>query len=375
MYLARRSPRILLALAIVLGAGHPIGVRAADPASQHDLFVAGEGGYHTYRIPAMVVTTRGTLLVFCEGRKTSSTDDGDNDMLLRRSSDGGRSWSVIKLVHEEGGDALVTIGNACPVVDRSTGIVWLTMNRGNDRVLLTHSRDEGKTWALPTDITEMVKKPAWGWYATGPGVGIQLRHGPHRGRLVIPCDHRQTKDRGGPSRSHVIYSDDHGTSWQLGGALGDHSNECQVAERSDGSLIINARNHLARSGGEPELAEQRIIATSDDGGIHWSQMRLDSALIEPTCQASLVRYSYRRGERREWMLFANPASQSGREKMTVRLSLDGGRTWPHSRLLYEPSSAYSCLAVLPDGKVGIVYECDGYQRITFSKFSIDDLRR
>ena len=181
MYLARRSPRILLALAIVLGAGHPIGVRAADPASQHDLFVAGEGGYHTYRIPAMVVTTRGTLLVFCEGRKTSSTDDGDNDMLLRRSSDGGRSWSVIKLVHEEGGDALVTIGNACPVVDRSTGIVWLTMNRGNDRVLLTHSRDEGKTWALPTDITEMVKKPAWGWYATGPGVGIQLRHGPHRG--------------------------------------------------------------------------------------------------------------------------------------------------------------------------------------------------
>jgi sialidase-1 len=148
-----------------------------------------------------------------------------------------------------------------------------------------------------------------------------------------------------------------------------------VAERSDGSLLINARNHMARSGGQPELARQRMIATSSDGGLHWSEMTFDKALIEPTCQASLVRYSYRRGERREWMLFANPASQAGREKMTVRLSLDDGRTWPHSRLLYEGSSAYSCLAVLPDGQVGIVYECDSYRRITFSLLSIDDLRQ
>ncbi len=358
----------------VLVAGFPL-LASADPPAQDDLFTSGQGTYHTYRIPAIVVSTRGTLLVFCEGRKTSSIDDGDNDMLLRRSTDGGRSWSETQVVHEEGGDAIITIGNACPVVDRATGIVWLTMNRGNDRVLITHSRDEGKTWALATDITDQVKKPAWGWYATGPGVGIQLRHAPHKGRLIIPCDHRQTKDRGGPSRSHVIYSDDHGSSWQLGGVLGDHSNECQVAERSDGSLLINARNHLARSGGKPELAKQRLIATSTDGGLHWSEMTLDKTLIEPTCQASLVGYSRKRGGRSSWMLFANPASVSGRENMTVRLSLDDGRTWPHSRQLYEGSSAYSCLAVLPDGRIAIVYECDSYRRITFSILSIDDLRR
>ena len=173
----------------------------------------------------------------------------------------------------------------------------------------------------------------------------------------------------------MIYSDDHGSSWQLGGVLGDHSNECQVAERSDGSLLINARNHLARSGGNPELAGLRLIATSSDGGLHWSEMTMDKILIEPTCQASLVGYPQKRFRRSSWMLFANPASVSGRENMTVRLSLDDGRTWPHSRMLYEGSSAYSCLAVLPDGRVAIVYECDSYRRITFSIISIDDLRQ
>ena len=372
MYQASSIPRLICILLWILVAGPCMNATAETP-KQLDLFTAGTGGYHSYRIPSLLVTTRGTLLVFCEGRKTSRSDDGDNDMLLRRSTDGGTSWVESQLVYEEGGDAIITIGNPCPVLDRSTGIVWLTMNRGNDRVLVTHSRDEGKTWARPTDITDQVKKPGWGWYATGPGIGIQLQYGSHKGRLVIPCDHRETKDRDGPSRSHVFYSDDHGTSWKLGGSLSDHSNECQVAERSDGMLLINARNHWARSGGKPEMAKRRIIATSDDGGMSWSEMRLDNTLIEPTCQASLIAYP-RTAASKGRMLFANPASTTGREKMTVRLSSDDGRTWSTSKLIYGGSAAYSCLAVLPDGRVAIVYERDGTTRITFSIFTLNWLR-
>ena len=360
---------ILLASLLVAGGQ----LRAADVPPLVDLFVSGEGGYHTYRIPAMVTTNKGSLLVFCEGRKTSSIDDGDNDMLMRRSTDGGVSWSEIMLVHEEGGDAIITIGNACPVVDRRTGIVWLTMNRGNDQVLVSHSKDDGQSWSTARDITDQVKKPEWGWYATGPGVGIQLQHGPNWGRLLIPCDHRETKDRSGPSRSHIIYSDDHGRTWQLGGALGYRSNECQVAERIDGTLLLNARNHLSRDG-KPELGKQRLIAVSSDQGLSWSDMKVQSSLVEPTCQASLISYPRRSDDGRSWMLFANPASRTAREKMTVRLSIDGGRRWSAGRLLYEGSSAYSSLSVLKDKRVGIVFERDGYKRISFAAFPVDWLR-
>ncbi len=223
------------------------------------VFAKGTDGYFAYRIPSLLVSPQGTLLSFCEGRKTTFSDDGDNDLVLRRSTDGGQTWGKLQLVHEEGGDAVVSIGNPCAVVDESTGTIWLTMNRKNGRVLITSSNDNGQTWAPVKDITSRTSESGWGWYALGPGVGIQLQQGPHKGRLVIPANHRTTPDRSGPSASHIIYSDDHGQSWHIGGTVGLHTNECQVAELADGTLLINARNHWARSGKKSELAGQRII--------------------------------------------------------------------------------------------------------------------
>ena len=152
--------------------------QAEVAVQQVDVFQGGTEGYHTYRIPAIVLTNKNTLLAFCEGRKTGAGDHGDMDLMLRRSTDGGKTWQPMQLVYEEGGDAKITIGNPCPVVERTTGTIWLPFCRNNDRVFITHSTDDGETWAAPAEITGAVKKPDWGWYATGPGHGIQLAERP-----------------------------------------------------------------------------------------------------------------------------------------------------------------------------------------------------
>jgi sialidase-1 len=344
------------------------GLAAGQTPPASDVFVAGQGGYFAYRIPALISSRQGTLLAFCEGRKTSLSDDGDNDLLLRRSTDGGQSWLATQLVHEEGGDAVITIGNPCPVLDPATGRIWLSMNRKNGRVLLTYSDDDGATWAPVRDITGEASLPSWGWYALGPGVGIAIERGPHRGRLILPANHRETTDRSGPSASHIIYSDDHGQTWRLGGTIGLHTNECQVVETLNGEsseLLINMRNHWARSGKRPELAGRRLVSRSRDGGLTWSEPVRDEALIEPTCQASFIRYAWPGEGQRSVLVFANPGSPSKRERMTVRLSYDEGRTWPDSQVVEEGFSGYSSLARLADGRIGLIYERDNYKRLSF----------
>lgn len=318
------------------------------------LWQAGQGGYHTYRIPALLLTKRGTLLAFCEGRKDNSRDHGDIDLLVKRSSDGGRSWSSHQVVYEEGGTDKVTIGNPCPVVDQRSGTIWLPFNRDNDAVLITSSRDDGRTWTKPIDITSSVKKPDWGWYAAGPGVGIQIREGRYRGRMVIPCDHREKVDGQDVKMSHVFYSDDGGKTWKLGGTVGLHTDECQVVETPGGNLLINMRNYWERDGKQPEKGRKRAISRSTDGGLTWSALEFHDELIEPVCQASLVRHPKAKGG--DLMVFSNPADREKRIRMTVRLSSDQGRTWPKQKVIHEGPSAYSCLAVLPDGDLGLVYE-------------------
>lgn len=356
---------ILVSLAAVAG--------AAEEPPREAVFVSGRGGYHTYRIPALLVTKKGTLLAFCEGRKTGRADDGDIDLLLRRSEDGGRTWQPVQRVYEEEDARPVTIGNPCPVLDRQTGRIWLPFCRDNRDVLVTWSDDEGRTWAEPREITDAVKRPDWGWYATGPGVGIQLLHGPHRGRLLIPCDHRDADGRKVTS-SHVIFSDDHGRTWQLGGTVAPHTNECQLAELRDGRLMINMRNYWGREGDRPERGGLRAVATSDDGGRTWSELRFDSTLIEPLCQASLIGIGAANGDDAAWLLFANPASQSKRHRLTVRLSTDGGHSWPVAKVLHAGPAAYCCLAALPEGAFGCLYEAgetDPYESLVFARFSRD----
>ncbi len=348
--------------------------------SRIDLFVSGEDGYHTYRIPSLLVTNKGTLLAFCEGRKGGRGDSGDIDLLVKRSEDGGMTWSPQQIVWDDGAN---TCGNPCPVVDERTGTVWLTMtwNHGEDterqimqnagrdtrRVFVTHSDDDGRTWAEPREITETTKQPEWRWYATGPGVGIQLKHGPWQGRLLIPCDHSiVTPEDPTGYNSHVIFSDDHGRTWQLGGAIRPAVNECQVVELAGGTLLMNMRNYDRNQ-------NTRAIATSRDGGMTWSEVRHDPVLVEPICQASLVRYDSSSAGGQDWLLFSNPAhGRTGvRRDMTVRLSRNGGKTWPVERLLWPGPTAYSCLAVLPGGEIACLFEgglANPYERILLARF-------
>lgn len=350
---------------------------------EQPLFISGEGGYHTYRIPSIIRTIAGTLLAFCEGRKGGASDTGDVDLLLRRSTDGGLTWGPVQVIWDDKGN---TCGNPCPVVDETTGQVWLLMThnlgldnekaivagtaQGTRTVWVTHSGDDGLTWATPREITHRVKRRGWTWYATGPGVGIQLRHGKYKGRLVIPCDHKMLGDAVG-YRSHVIYSDDHGTTWRLGGVTGDGSNECQVIERRDGSLLLNMRRAENRS------AVYRLLSDSRDGGETWSPFRHDEKLVEPRCQASLVRLTPSDAVDAPIVLFSNPASEKDRVQMTVRLSEDDGQTWVTSRMLHAGPSAYSCLVPLDPNHAACLYEKgveSPYESIVFAQFSVDWLR-
>jgi sialidase-1 len=334
--------------------------RAEESAQQVDVFVSGTEGYHTYRIPAIILTNQNTLLAFCEGRKTGASDHGDLDLLLRRSSDGGKTWQLMQLVYEEGGTDKITIGNPCPVVERKTGTIWLPFCRNNDRVFITHSTDDGKSWASPVEITSAVKKPDWGWYATGPGHGIQLASG----RLLIPCDHGPRQPTGrGQSRSHAIYSDDLGKSWKLGGIVDVGTNECEVVELADGSLLISMRNHNYRS------LKQRALAYSKDGGLTWSTPLPWSDVPCPFCQSSIQRHSLSMATGRNRILYSGPDG-SGRKNMTVRLSYDEGKTWPIAKVLYAGSAAYSDLVMLPEGSIGCLYERDGYGKISFARFTL-----
>jgi sialidase-1 len=361
-------PLVAFCLLLVLATDPP--TRAAEGPAQSDVFVSGKEGYHTFRIPSLLVTPKGTLLAFCEGRKTGREDHGDIDLMLKRSLDGGKTWGPLTLVHEEGGTAKITIGNPCPVVDQSSGVVWLTFTRNNDDVFVMASRDDGKSWSKPEKITAQVKKPGWTWYATGPGVGIQLRRGPHRGRLLIPCDHREPHEGRAATFSHCFYSDDHGKTWKLGENIAPHTNECQVAELAGGAVLINMRNYWGQDGKRPERDKQRAVARSKDGGHSWGELRFEKALPEPVCQASLHRVEV---DGKVRLLFANPASTTTRHRLTVRLSLDEGKTWPFARLLHEGPAAYSCLADLPDGTIACLYERGtrhASEKITLASFSL-----
>jgi len=357
---------------------------AADPGSKPQLaqaFVSGTGGYHTYRIPALIVSRDGTLLAFCEGRKNSRSDTGDIDLLVKRSGDSGKTWSGPQVVWDDGAN---TCGNPCPVLDRITGVLWLaaTWNHGEDdereimnnvgrdtrRVFVTRSEDNGLTWSRPREITATVKRPEWRWCATGPGVGIQLEQGPWQGRLVIPCDHSIAASDGVQLgyNSHVIFSDDHGQSWRLGGVISPAVNECQAVELQDGTLMMNMRNY-------DRSKTARAIATSNDGGVTWSTVRHDPVLIEPICQASFLRYTRRPPDDRNRLLFCNPAhAEAGRRRdLTVRMSYDEGGTWPVQRVLWAGPAAYSSLAILPNGRIACLFEAGDqqpYERITFACF-------
>ena len=241
------------------------------------VFESRTEGYNIYRIPAVVRATNGDLLAFCEARVGG--DASEIDLVLKRSTDDGATWGPIVVVEESNhfrslfgeNPPPITIGNAAPVVDEldpeHPGRVWLPFTLENDRVFVTYSDDHGKTWSQRREITKTCKLDPWGWYATGPVHSIQVKRGPHKGRLVIPCDHRLGEDGAdrGSEGSHAIISDDHGKTWRLG-AIDDSyedtfkANETTVVELNDGRLYFNSRDQRGDAPGN------RGGAYSSDGG-------------------------------------------------------------------------------------------------------------
>jgi sialidase-1 len=328
---------------------------AEEAIKQVDIFQSGTDGYHTYRIPAVVLSNKGTVLAFCEGRKSSSSDEGDIDLMLRRSTNGGKTWQPMQLVYEKGGTAKITIGNPCPVVERTTGTIWLPFCRNNDRVFVTRSTDDGLTWGHPVEITRHVKRPDWRWFATGPGHGVQLQSG----RLVIPCDWGDGPDKN--QHSLVFYSDDRGQTWNLGGVTEAAMDECEVVELVNKSLLLCMRNYRGKN--------RRAFAVSSDAGLSWSSPAQHEEVYCPCCQASIQRYSPPSPGGKNRILYSGPGGP-GRKNMTIRLSYDEDKTWPVAKVLYAGPAAYSDLVVLPDGSIGCLYERDEYRRISFARFTL-----
>ena len=369
---------LLIGLSLALATVSPLAgeSRAVAASAPVDVFVPGTEGYYRYRIPSVIRASNGDLLAFCEGRRNSGDDHGDIDVVMKRSRDGGRTWGSLQVVWDDGKNSC---GNPCAVLDTATGELWLLLshNLGLDReeaimkgqakgtrtVWVTSSRDHGVTWSQPVQITKQAKDPSWGWYATGPGIGIQLQAGPHAGRLVIPCNHsyldaESTKPRYG---AHVIFSDDHGRSWRRGGAIRYDVNESQVAELFDGrgTLLINMRSYSGK--------KLRASAISSDGGESWTEATAEPALVDSVCQGSILRHPS------GLLLFSNPSSPKARTNLTVHSSGDNGRTWSPLVVLAPGPSAYSCLVALARDEAGCLYERgreDRDERISFTRFQV-----
>ncbi|MEU6199264.1 sialidase family protein [Streptomyces sp. NPDC047061] len=371
-----RASRISVAAALLLGA-FTVEPRAWAAGCESSVpYVSGEGGYAQYRIPAVVRTAHGTLLAFAEGRHATAGDSGDIDVVLRRSADGGCSWSPLQVVADGNGD---TRGNPAPVVDPKSGEVVLVTSyndgsvseaqimRGqvteaqSRRVYVQRSRDDGRHFTRPREITAQVKPSGWRWYATGPGHAVALTRGPHRGRLVVAADHSAAPragsgDTGQEARyygGHAIYSDDGGRTWRLGFVDdsytgNDNANETTAAQLPDGRLYFNARDQNGLSPGN------RLEAWSSDGG-----ETLDAAYtVQPTlARVPVVEGSVLQLQGAEApLLFSAPSVPTARKAMALWTSTDQGITFGRLRTLSALKAAYSDLVQVDRSTVGVLYE-------------------
>jgi sialidase-1 len=315
-------------------------------------------------------------LAFCEGRKVRGDDESPTNLVLKRSLDGGKTWKPMQVVVEA---VPGCAGDPTPVVDRTTGAVLLVyelcpklemdkgpidyykrkpgLGRDSVTAWVTTTIDEGVTWSKPIDITAMTKKPEWTMIAHGPGVGIQMRSG----RLVVPC--WRTLPVTGACLNFFTYSDDHGKTWKLGDNELPGVNENQVVELTDETLLLNVRAASVKG--------CRLGATSKDGGKSWSALFDVPELPDPCCQASILRYTWGGPNgRKSRILYSGPGTKQGRDKGTVRLSYDEGKTWPVAKLICPDYFGYSCLTTMPSGRIGCLFETEGCSKTKFVGFSL-----
>jgi sialidase-1 len=369
------------------------GLHAGDPLlEKSEVFPPEHNGINRYRIPGIVVTTKGTVLAYCEARKNDSKDWGEIQVHLRCSTDGGRTWMDSQHIahkaeriegnpHKKDGVGAreQTVNNPVAIVDRKTGAIELLYCVNYARCFSMRSTDDGITWSAPQEITASFepfrKKYDWKVIATGPGHGIQLKSG----RLVVPIwlayggvgDHA-------PSACGTIFSDDHGRTWQAGDIVipneGEFGmpNESILTTLSDGRVMM-----VTRSVSKPS---RKLVTISTDGASGWSQPIFHDALWEPICMAGLVTHPS------GVLLFSNPhtlaldkdrnpipAGRGKRENLSIKLSRDDGKTWTVNKILEPGKSAYSDLAVLPDGTVLCLFEQGN--SIDCARFNLDWLQQ
>lgn len=349
----------------------------ADDPQFSDVFLAGREGYASIRIPSVVVADNGTVLAFAEGRVRPS-DQAENDIVSKRSTDGGATWSGMKVIAEDGANslnnptALVTdsgrlllMYQRIPAHLLETSKETVSGYEGENiyRTFLLTSDDNGITWSPPRDVTRGTKHESGATtVCSGPGIGIQLTRGAHKGRLVMPFNE-------GPFykwNNYAAFSDDAGSTWRCGanvpGAMLDgrsQINEVQMVELSDGGIMLNSRQFAG--------AKVRRTSVSSDGGETWSAVEEAPALRDPSCMAAVFRYSFDDASGKGRLLYSGPDSTQ-RDNGTVCLSTDDGATWPVKRVLWPGGFAYSVLTRLPDDQVGCLFEADNYQRIVFARF-------
>ncbi|GAA2257915.1 hypothetical protein GCM10010145_27810 [Streptomyces ruber] len=386
---------VLTAVAVQVKAG----ADQAEPASARKCtssvpYTAGESGYASYRVPAVVRTGKGTVLAFAEGRRDSAGDTGNIDVVLRRSTDGGCTWGRQQVVTAGEGD---TRGNPAPVVDPETGrVVLLTSYNSGEvteaeimrgevtpeqsrRVFVQTSRDDGRSFGAPREITHRAKQDDWRWYATGPGHAVAVTEGPHAGRLVVPANHSAAPPAGSADTgqeakyygAHSLYSDDGGRTWDIGFVDDsydgvDNSNESTAAELSDGRLYFSARDQNGTSAGN------RLDSYSSDGGESLDRpYTVQTGLNDmPVVQGSVLQVPG--GP----LLHSGPSDPAARRSMAVWRSDDAGRTYTKATTLSTQPAAYSDLVALGSGRVGILFETGAarpYERIEFRRLAVGDL--
>jgi len=357
-----------------------IDMKAAEIPKYQDVFIGGEDGYHTYRIPALWKSSKGSILAFAEGRESKS-DHAANDIVLKRSQDNGESWSSLQVVAEQGDDCL---NNPMIVEDQRNNrliLMWQKYPEGYHerqvgtgydsdticRSYVQYSEDDGITWTNPREITRMVKRPTWVTsVAGGPGNGIQITKGQYKNRLVMPFNQ-------GPSpkwKVYAAYSDDGGDTWEYGEVAFEldsgNGNEVQMVELSDGSIMLNSRSANGK--------KLRKTAISRDGGANWTGLKNVKQLIEPQCMGSIVSISSDYLEKPA-IVFSNPYTKTDRRYGTLQVSLDDGQTWIINKCVYNGSFAYSSLTGLGNEKVGLLFERDNYTAISFLKTDLSWLTR
>jgi len=357
------------------------------------LRAAGQDQVNTYRIPGLVTTQKGTLIAVYDNRYLASGDlQGDIDVGMSRSSDGGQSWESMKKIMDMGlynglPQNQNGIGDPAILVDPASNTIWVAglwvsgipgksawngslpgMKPGETgQFVLVNSADDGVTWSQPINITEQIKKPEWNLFFQGPGRGIALKDG----TLVFPA---QYKDSQKVPWSTLIYSKDHGKTWSVGTGAKSNTTEAQVVQLPDGSLMLNMRDDRNRT----EKGDQngRAVATTRDLGSTWTvHSSSNSALPESNCMASLLTARVKiGGVEKEVLFFSNPNDKSSRAHMTIKASLDQGVTWPvayQTELNSADSYGYSCLTMVDDVTIGILYE--GTKDLYFQQISVAEL--